>query len=198
MRTLVLTGWHPRIAALACLALGVAGVAAFAGADEYALGERLAPAQDDGEVPEIAWDDLLPEDWDPLEAFEGLDIESLDDADPRAIAALEKIREAWDEAPANEALAGKRGRIAGFLVPLDWDAREFSEFLLVPYFGACIHLPPPPANQIIHVMADPPVRGLDMMEAVWVEGRLELGSIDTEMGRSGYRMDAHAVTRYEW
>jgi uncharacterized protein len=167
---------------------------------DYEIGDRLAPAPGDaaGDYAEIHWDDLMPADWDPLEPFKGLDLYSLEDSDPRAIAALEKVREAWDAAPANEALAGRTGRIAGFLVPLDWNAREFREFLLVPYFGACIHTPPPPANQIIHVEADPPVRGLDMMEAVWVEGRLEIASTDTDMGRSGYRMRARSVKLYEW
>lgn len=183
------------------LLAGTAGLStpAPAAASDFELGQRLPPAAAEANgYPEIQWDDLMPADWDPLAAFKGLDIDALDDADPRAIAALEQIREAWDQAPANEALDGKAGRIAGFLVPLDWDAREFREFLLVPYFGACIHLPPPPANQVIHVIAEPPARGVEMMEAVWVEGRFSLEDSDTEMGRSGYRLDARKVTRYEW
>lgn len=171
--------------------------AGLAMAGDFEVGDRLAP-QADGDAAEIQWDDLMPADWDPLEPFKDLDLYALEDSDPRAIAALERVREIWDEAPANEALDGRSGRIAGFLVPLDWDAREFGEFLLVPYFGACIHTPPPPANQIIHVLADPPVRGMDMMEAVWVEGRLEVARSDTGMGRSGYRMRARSVRLYEW
>jgi hypothetical protein len=178
------------------LALALAG-AAFAA--EYEVGDRLAPpTEQEADTTEIVWDDLMPEDWDPLEAFRDLDLYALEDSDPRAIAALERIREIWQDAPVNEALDGRSGRIAGFLVPLDWDAREFREFLLVPYFGACIHTPPPPANQVIHVVADPPVHGMEIMEAVWVEGRLEVASSDTDMGRSGYRMQAHRVTLYEW
>lgn len=167
-------------------------------ASEFEVGDRLGPGEAAGETPEVHWDDLMPADWDPLEPFKDLDLDALEDSDPRAIAALEKVREAWDAAPANPALEGKIGRIAGFLVPLDWDVREFSEFLLVPYFGACIHTPPPPANQIIHVVADPPVRGFEVMEAVWVEGRFEISSTDTDMGRSGYRMQARSVELYVW
>lgn len=179
-------------------ALAVAASAATAAASEYEIGDRLAHSEAAGETPEIQWDDLMPADWDPMAPFKGLDLYALDDSDPRAIEALEKVREAWDAAPANEALAGKTGRIAGFLVPLDWNVREFREFLLVPYFGACIHTPPPPANQVIHVTVDPPVRDLEVMEAVWVEGRLEITSTDTDMGRSGYRMQARSVELYVW
>lgn len=174
-------------------------LAVTASAQDYAVGDRLAaPAEQGADSPEFLWDDLMPADWDPLEPFKDLDLDALDDSDPRAIEALERVREIWDAAPANEALDGRSGRIAGFLVPLDWNANEFREFLLVPYFGACIHTPPPPANQVIHVVADPPVSGFEMMEAVWVEGRLEVASSDTEMGRSGYRMQARSVTLYQW
>lgn len=167
---------------------------------DFAIGQRLPPAmlEPAAEYPEIEWDALMPADWDPLAIFQDLDIDALDDADPRAIEALETLRAAWDDAPTNDALSGTAARIAGFLVPLDWEAESFREFLLVPYFGACIHTPPPPANQIIHVIADPPVTGQGMMEAIWVEGRFEIAASETEMGRSGYRMYAHGVTRYEW
>jgi hypothetical protein len=70
------------------------------------------------------------------------------------------------------------------------------EFLLVPYLGACIHTPPPPANQIIHVKPLQPSKGLHMMDAVWVSGRLKTPRSDTSMGISGYSMDAVRVEPY--
>ena len=48
-------------------------------------------------------------------------------------------------------LDGKRVRIGGYVVPLDFEATNVKEFLLVPFVGACIHVPPPPPNQIIYV-----------------------------------------------
>ena len=51
-------------------------------------------------------------------------------------------------------LNGKRVRIGGYVVPLDFEATTIKEFLLVPFVGACIHVPPPPANQIVYVKAD--------------------------------------------
>jgi len=166
---------------------------------DYKLGDRLTPdnAKAASGYRETSWDDLLPKDWDPMASFKGLDISKLKDSDPRADAALRDLRQAWDAAPANEAMNHARVRIAGFLVPLEWGDKKLKEFLLVPYFGACIHSPPPPANQIIHVVADPPAKGVKAMEAVWVEGTLEIALADTDMGRSSYRMQARSVTRYK-
>jgi hypothetical protein len=94
-------------------------------------------------------------------------------------------------------LDGKRVRIGGYVVPLDFEATRVKEFLLVPFVGACIHVPPPPANQIIHVMPDKPVKGVKNMEAVWVSGRLGIGHSESPMGKSGYQMQAKEVVRYK-
>ena len=109
------------------------------------------------------------------------------------------VREAADNAPPNAALAGSQIRIAGFVVPLDEARGEISEFLLVPYFGACIHSPPPPANQIIHVKNAAPsqrLQGMRSMDVVWVSGTLQINRADTMMGVSGYHVSAESVTRY--
>ncbi|MCM5572270.1 DUF3299 domain-containing protein [Burkholderiaceae bacterium FT117] len=149
------------------------------------------------EFPEISWEDLVPKDWDPMKSLEGLQVPSyLHDADPRAQALMKRIREILDNAPTVPAMAGRKVRLPGYLVPLEEDERGVGEFLLVPYFGACIHSPPPPANQIVHVRADKPVRGLRTMEAVWVSGTLRIDRSDTGMGVSGYVMDARRVVRY--
>lgn len=166
---------------------------------DYKVGDRLPapPGKAKSAYPEVGWDDLLPKDWDPLAAFKGLDVAKLKDSDPRADEALRKLRQAWDAAPANEAMRGRDIRIAGFLVPLEWGDKALREFLLVPYFGACIHVPPPPANQIIHVVAENPVKGLQAMDAVWVEGSLDIALSTSEMGNSSYRMRARSVSKYK-
>ena len=71
-----------------------------------------------------------------------------------------------------------------------------SELLLVPYFGACIHTPPPPANQIIHVVLKKPINGLRMMDAYWINGTLDLARGDTGLGVYGYRLKAEAMQPY--
>jgi uncharacterized protein len=167
-------------------------------ASDYKLGDRLpAKAAAKSGYKTMTWDDLLPKDWDPMAVLKGVDIAKLKDGDPRADEALNKLRIAWDAAPANESLNRTRIRIPGFLVPLEWGDKTLKEFLLVPYFGACIHTPPPPANQIIHVIANPPARGMKAMEAVWVEGVIEVALAETDMGRATYRMQANGVARYK-
>lgn len=175
-------------------------------ATDFKIGDRLpvkeptkasTKAPTKSSIKTVTWDDLLPADWDPMAGFKGIDLNKLDDADPRAIEALEKMRIAWDAAPANPAMSGRNIRIPGFIVSLDGGPNELREFLLVPYFGACIHVPPPPANQIIHVMPNKPVKGVKNMEAVWVSGKITLGLSDTVMGNSSYRMQAVSVTPYK-
>ena len=166
----------------------------------YKLGERLPQGRnDDASRPvykEIKWDDLVPSDWDPREIFKGIDMRMLDDSDPRAMRALEKLREAWSNAPPNKAMNGMQIRIPGFLVPLERKGNQVTQFLLVPYFGACIHTPPPPSNQIIHVFPFRPVKEMQTMDAVWASGTLEVVRSETGMGNASYRLRADLVTPY--
>ena len=176
----------------------------------YRVGERLQPAQTTSSekpaVPssfeEVPWHALVPKDWDPMKMF-GDDMSNFNDADPRAIDALRKLREEWDNAPTEPSMNGAHIRIAGFAVPLESENGKVKEFLLVPYFGACIHTPPPPANQIIHVFSDKPLEDVQAMDALWVSGVLEVAksrSSDNTMGIAGsigYRMQAKIVTSYK-
>jgi hypothetical protein len=155
-----------------------------------------SPAAVRGTHAEITWDDLVPPDWDPLKQFKDMNFGVLSDADPRAAAALKKMREVWDNAPVNDRMDGRAIRIPGYVVPLEEGKSGMTEFLLVPYFGACIHSPPPPANQIIHVKPKAPVKGFKSMDAVWVNGTLHTLRSDTFMGVSSYRLDAVGLERY--
>ena len=139
---------------------------------------------------------MVPADWDPMKDLKGLNLSILSDADPRATAALAKLREAWDNAPINPAVVGQTVRLPGYLVPLEETKDGLKEFLLVPYFGACIHSPPPPANQIVHVLPKTPAKGLRSMDTVWVTGMLTGTRTDSYMGMSGYRIEAIQVTPY--
>ena len=146
-------------------------------------------------VRTINWDDLVPKDWDPMKAFKGVDMNAFNDADPRAAAMMKKLREVWDNAPVNPALVGQSVRIPGFAVPLEEGKDGVREFLLVPYFGACVHSPPPPANQIIHVLPKAAAK-LRSMDAVWITGTLATVKTDSYMGAASYRVEATAVAPY--
>ncbi|WP_242519145.1 DUF3299 domain-containing protein [Halochromatium roseum] len=160
--------------------------------------EELALEAPDGSAVEISWDDLIPVDWQPEALLEEYDIENLGDEDPRAQELMDKLKALWAEAPVVEALNDRLVRLPGFVVPLENDEDSISEFLLVPYFGACIHVPPPPANQTILVTtaADQPYVGA-LFDTVWVEGRMQVEPFSDELGDAGYRIEATEVSLYE-
>ncbi|HRH81422.1 MAG TPA: DUF3299 domain-containing protein [Thiobacillaceae bacterium] len=167
-------------------------------AADYKVGDRLtAQNAKPGSYKEITWDDLMPRDWDPMQALQGLDLNKLQDSDPRAQEALDRLKASWNAAPANPAMAGKPIRIPGFMVPLEWGKQEVKEFLLVPYFGACIHVPPPPSNQVIHVLPAKSVKSKTGMDAVWVSGVLEISYKKSELGDATYRMTNARVEPYK-
>ncbi len=161
--------------------------------------EELAKAEEakkSGRYTEITWENLIPPTWDPAKVFDKFNFDKFSDDDPRADKALKEFQTLWSNAPANKNLGEKLVRIAGFVAPLDFlGGDQLSEFLLVPYFGACIHVPPPPANQIIYVILEKPM-GIQMMDTVMVYGKLEIEKSESDIGDAGYRIKAVAVEPY--
>jgi hypothetical protein len=107
---------------------------------------------------------------------------------------------------ANDELEGKTVRIPGFLLPLEFDGDKATEFFLVPYVGACIHTPPPPPNQIVHVKAEEGyTTDGGLYTPVWVNGLLKnergesnLNYIDGSSNiPSSYSLDATTIEPYE-
>jgi hypothetical protein len=95
-------------------------------------------------------------------------------------------------------LDGKRVRIGGYVVPLDFDATRITEFLLVPFVGACIHVPPPPPNQVIYVKAAEGFEVQGQFDPVYVTGTIKTARQVTGLAATGYTMEADTVaTRKE-
>lgn len=170
---------------------------------DYAVGDRLPggetkkAAEFDPAFPELQWDNLMPADWDPMAAFRGLNIAELQDNDPKAQEALETMRKAWNDAPVNPEFTGKKVRIPGFAIPIEQSEKGVDELLLVPYFGACIHTPPPPANQIIHVKLSEPQEAVGAMQAYWVWGELTASKFSSELGDAAYLLTATGIQPYD-
>ena len=147
---------------------------------------------------EVEWDELMPDGWRKkviLELTRMRRYGSLTDGDPRADEAYARLKKTWDAAPPTKTYIGKPIRIAGYVVPLDAERMQSSDFLLVPYFGACVHSPPPPANQII--LIKPPIGSrFRTMDAIWVEGILTEGKTSSEVGTSTYVLTADKITPY--
>jgi hypothetical protein len=100
---------------------------------------------------------------------------------------------------ANRDLDGKRVKIPGFVVPLERAANgQISEFLLVPYFGACIHLPPPPPNQVVYVRMRNGTSLKEFDDAVWVTGTLRTALRKSDLGSAVYTLDGVKIEPYQY
>ncbi|ALM92724.1 MULTISPECIES: DUF3299 domain-containing protein [Alteromonas] len=89
-------------------------------------------------------------------------------------------------------------RIPGFIVPLESsESKMVTEFFIVPYFGACIHMPPPPPNQIIYVSVEEGVELESLYDPFWFEGTLAIDTTENAMGTAAYRLEHVNVQPYE-
>ena len=95
-------------------------------------------------------------------------------------------------------LDGRRVKLGGYVVPLDFDATKVKEFLLVPFVGACIHVPPPPPNQLVYVKSETGFEVKGSFDPVWVTGRMQTKVAFTGLAEAGYSLEAEKVeTRAE-
>lgn len=94
-------------------------------------------------------------------------------------------------------LNGSEVKIPGFVIPLEGDDKAITEFLLVPYFGACIHVPPPPPNQIIYVKFAKGAPIQQLWDVVYVVGKLQTQHISHEVAEVGYLLEGTALEAYD-
>lgn len=139
---------------------------------------------------EIGWEDLIP----PGVPYSEIIAEG----------EMDEVNDTWapifDEnaTKLNEALNGELIRMPGFIIPLEQSAKGVTEFVLVPYIGACIHVPPPPPNQLVLVRTETPWEGDILWDAVWVEGHMRASISETEVAQTGYELDATHMEIYVW
>lgn len=89
-------------------------------------------------------------------------------------------------------------RIPAYVVPLEFNAKKsYREFLLVPYYGACLHTPPPPPNQIIYVKSESAVTIKDIWQPVWAQGTLTTDRHENGVGNAAYTMLLAKLEPYE-
>jgi hypothetical protein len=131
---------------------------------------------------ELYWEDMVPEDFVTSEV---------------TVDHMNNMTQAQPNAPVRVELDGQFVKIPGFVVPLEGTATETSEFLLVPYFGACIHVPPPPSNQIVFVKFAEPVPIDNLYDAVWVTGTLTTERWTGDIASVSYSLSGVTVAPYE-
>ncbi|MDF2179156.1 DUF3299 domain-containing protein [Aliiglaciecola sp. CAU 1673] len=132
---------------------------------------------------ELYWEDLAPQDFVMPEQSVLHDGSNMAQISPNA--------------PIVKELDGLEVRIPGFVVPLEGDDKTLTEFLLVPYFGACIHVPPPPANQIVYVQFEKGALIDNLYDAVWITGTLSTQGWSGDIATVGYRLKGIKVEPYE-
>lgn len=139
-------------------------------------------------VQTMTWEELLPED------------ERLKQQQAAPVISHDGAPVSMEQNLAGETrkdLNGKKVRLPGFVVPLEGDETKITEFFLVPYFGACIHVPPPPPNQIIYVKYPKGAPIDDLWGAIWLEGTIKAESMSNDLATVGYIMEGLKVEVYE-
>lgn len=146
---------------------------------------------------EINWDALIPADAPHLKPV----MTPMHDLSKMGTALAEAAPPAAQQAPhapVVRALDGQQLRIPGYIVPLEVNEEgRTTDFLLVPYYGACIHVPPPPSNQIVHVTSELGVKVEELYQPYWIEGAMQVKPSTSELAEAGYRMDAQKIFAYE-
>lgn len=146
-------------------------------------------------LPELDWLELMPpEDRQALEVMPEIEHDSPEGrgfSDEGGLKQARGLPEVMYSARTVAALNGREVRLGGYPVPLESDAQGRStEFFLVPYPGACIHVPPPPPNQIVLVRYPKGYPLDDIYTPLWVEGRLAVEKVDNALAESAYTLTA--------
>ena len=178
-----------------------------------------AKVETSAEVTEITWEDLMPEGEDELletlyvEFYQEFERNLVRNSTPLSQATTQEtdVSSLISEGSAADTMEqigtfnvvkdfdGKRIRVPGYVVPFDFNAdAEHKEFLLVPYFGACLHTPPPPPNQIIFVRSDVAAKIENIEDPVWLEGTLSTGEFLNDLGNSAYELTLTKLEPYEY
>jgi hypothetical protein len=159
--------------------------AILAGIAASTLFPSMARAED---YIDLDWEDLLPEDETTI---------------PNALRGLLPHDEQVPLTSEQPVSSGVRGdwngqivRLPGFIVPIDYSGTGVTAFILVPYVGACVHTPPPPANQLVFVTTPTPYESSSLFEPVNVIGMFGVSSLSTQIAEIGYALSADEILPY--
>ena len=136
------------------------------------------------DVIDLDWDDLLPKGQATLpRALQSLTQHDGPDLSSQQPAST-GVRSDWN---------GQIVRLSGFIVPVDVSGTGVTAFILVPYVGACIHVPPPPANQLVFVTTGEPYESKGLYAPVSVTGMFGVSAMSTHLAQIGYALSADKI-----
>ncbi|MGF1684083.1 DUF3299 domain-containing protein [Photobacterium minamisatsumaniensis] len=146
-----------------------------------------SPSSEQQVYNSLGWSDLIPEDQQSYQ-------QSLTTFEHQALAGpqmgLSQVQMRTD-------LSDQHVRIPGFVVPLELDHEKVYQFLLVPYHGACVHVPPPPANQLIHVYTEEGMSLEFTNDPIWIEGQVRTAALDFDVAQVGYTFSLDNAFLYD-
>lgn len=138
-------------------------------------------------IIDLKWRDLMPEGQVAIPP----DVQGLIDHSDDSLSAQQPlssgVRSDWN---------GQVVSLPGFIVPIDFSGTGVTAFILVPYVGACVHVPPPPANQLVFVTTSEPYESSGLFEAVTVVGMFGTSSLSTQLADIAYALSADSIEPY--
>ncbi|MCO4839699.1 MAG: DUF3299 domain-containing protein [Rhodobacteraceae bacterium] len=139
---------------------------------------------------EITWDDLIPPGVPYSEIVAAGEMDETNDI----------WQPVFDEnaTKLNPVLDGAYIKMPGYIIPIDQSTDGVTSIVLVPYVGACLHTPPPPANQLVFVTTNKPWPSDNLWDAVWVTGQMQHELQSTEVAETGYLLKAEEMETYVW
>jgi hypothetical protein len=140
------------------------------------------------DVLQLEWIDLIPENERNLVDSVGMPLQLNHEGDAAEQSRLGGVR---------QELNGSTVRIPGFVIPLEGDEKAVTEFMLVPFLGACIHVPPPPPNQLIYVRFEGGAPIQELWDVVYIVGTLRTETVSHELAEIGYVLEGVAVEAYD-
>ena len=160
----------------------------------------VEPAEDK-QYRALKWEELSPEGGlqeKVINKYQPL-IDATPEASPKEKGILKKMMAELNHIPANKKLDGQMIKLPGFMSPLEIVDGKIKEFLLVPYYGACIHVPPPPINNTLLIKTqkkyEMPIEN-DRMP-VWVMGKMTVKTSKTDLAEAGYLIENAKVVIFK-
>jgi hypothetical protein len=176
---------------------------------QFLLASAYVEAASSESFEEIEWIQLMPkDDLDALLNPPDFLANIQDGSQQDSMASLSEIAEenetvrrfqqALTSVRVIESFDKKAVKIPGFVVPLKSDEQQrVTEFFIVPYFGACLHLPPPPPNQMIYGKVAEGFKLSQLTEPFWFEGVIHIETTNNITGTSAYGMVLDSIQAFE-
>ena len=194
-----LSGFSPVVvAAVLLVPLEARGASA---AEGQSLSEQ-APANKEAAFRTVEWLDLMPKDdlavlLNPPPSVTDIEDGSFEDgsfedqiSSQIAAASDDRYQQALVSTRVVAEMNAKAIRLPGFVVPLEHnDDQAITQFFLVPYFGACIHMPPPPPNQIVLVNSPQGITFKSIHDPIWVSGVVKTSIQQNDLATAAYVME---------